>query len=170
MTKPPNITDVHVDAPPYNTSYDKARTAAGFTFQDARYHIWFNVGTRTSESALYKNPLVKCGEPGFYEPRKLDADKPGNKRLLDEMWRQIEAGDLVAKAIARAQEKEAARRAEAAAEARLDRIKEAGPTLLNTLQIVRAFLTAEGHKIEPPPHSIVRAIDDAIAEAERAAS
>lgn len=133
MTSKPIITGVHVDS----LMWGETRAAAGFEFNGARYHIWFNLKTMKSDGTLYKNSIAKHDEPGYYHARKLDPTKPNNKAMLAEMWRQIKEGHLVARALAASQAMENARIAEAADALRVHLIKEAGPKLLEALKLAR---------------------------------
>jgi hypothetical protein len=65
-----DIHDVHV----HGSSF-ASKVAVEWRGPDARYHFWLDASTMQPEETIYKNPipLVKRGQPGFFDTRKLDA-------------------------------------------------------------------------------------------------
>jgi hypothetical protein len=114
-------------------------------FEGARYHIWLDGETLAIKSnninkppTLYKNALVKRNEPGFFECRRLDATNATNKPLVDAML-DVFHGGLKEQAELHAHQIEQNRLAVAADEARISRIKEAGPQLFEALREICEF-------------------------------
>lgn len=89
------ITNVHVDC----VNHDRTRAAAGFNCGEFRYHIWFNpkIGKGSAGDTLHKNPI---DENSKIRHQSLNPKAAANAAMLAEMWRQIDEGRLIAKAVA----------------------------------------------------------------------
>lgn len=135
-------TNVHVDN---YTSFNK-RASVGWNFDGARYHVWIDVETLAIDGkfssagpgTLYKNPPleVERGEPGHYDARLLDATATKNAALIARVFEIVKRDGLVAKAIAKQNAADQRKRDGYAAAAKVARIKEAGPELLEALRYV----------------------------------
>jgi hypothetical protein len=131
------IENVHVTTQSYSQSYCLSWDAKG-----ARYHVWLNRETRgLQDNTLFKNPPlgVEHRGPGYFPTRRLDASKQSGTEMIALAWEAATTLDLFAlaeKTCKIEQEQELARASE---NARVQRIRQAGPLLLVALQ---ACLTA----------------------------
>lgn len=119
---------------------DSKKAAASWELDGARYHVWFDlktkeiaadfrIGRNASEGTVYKNPLMEDrNHPDFFNTRKLDVS--AHVGIIGQVFKEIEAKGLIAKALAAEEEKERQRQAESKEYRRQEKIKEAAPKLL----------------------------------------
>ena len=77
---------------------------------DCRYHInLLNVSDRTANNGkVYKNSKAKYRTPGYFDTRTLDATKPGNAKMIADVFVIVDRDQLMVKAIAEHAAKQAA--------------------------------------------------------------
>lgn len=103
-----NITDVYYDV----EGYDGQTHCIGWKTADARWHVWLSGSAMSDNVTLFKNPLVKSGQPGYFDTRRLDATNKGNAAMIAAAKAIIERDGLKAKAQAAYEAKQAAEKAE----------------------------------------------------------
>lgn len=168
--KAPNITNAHVDPP----SFGSDRMGAGFDYRGARFHVWIvpdergrpQFDSRDGKRVLYKNPPagVKRDSLDNFPTRRLDATSAPNVRLINELFRQVVEGDMIAKARAAADVIENKRLAEAHAEWAVQCKHDAGPQLYAVLLRIRATFVAGDIAALIP--DTMKEIEEALAAAE----
>ena len=135
------LLNISVDVTP-SYPYDK-RASASWEEDGARFHVWFDVGTKeilreygTNKKIIYKNPphCIAHNSTGDFKTRYLDGDKTRNADTLRHVFAVIERDGLIAKGIAIAEEKERQRQAQSAEAERQERIRDAAPKLVEALR------------------------------------
>jgi hypothetical protein len=148
-----NIKNVTVDG----LNDQRTRAAAGWQDGEARYHFWFDLKTRSLEGlhftdgkpTIYKNSLVtESREPGYFNTRYIDATKKKNVAIIAAVWDEINAKELVGKAIIAQDAADLARKRESDAVALEHRKHEAGPRMHALLSAMHEFLK-NGTPIHP---------------------
>lgn len=156
------ITNVRIDKE--HMGYCLAWHADGF-----RWHVWLDDDLQITRSTskrpptLYKNSMAKHREPGYFEPRRMDATNAANKPMVDSALAYMREHDLVAKTEQAAQRKEDKRLAEAAAEARENRKHAAGPVLFDALSAIMPLIADWEH--DPTKNWAHRQAADALDQA-----
>lgn len=131
------ITDIQV------TDFSSDGTEARFMWKtpEARYHFFADVRTRKIEGAMhrrdiavvYKNPHAGYKEPGYFRTRYLDASSQVNAAMIAQVWKEIDAGDLITKGRARFDEQQL----EAEKERKREAIDEAAAELRRMVQFLK---------------------------------
>ena len=136
-----NITGIHVDG----LNDQRTRAAAGWQDGEARYHFWFDLKTRTIEGlhftdgkpTIYKNSLVtESREPGYFNTRYIDATKKKNVAIIAAVWDEINAKELIGKAIIEQDAVDLKRKQEIDAHALQCRKQDAGERLFDALSAI----------------------------------
>lgn len=103
------VTDVTYDV----DGYDGNTHSISWKTADARYHVWLSGSYISDNTVLYKNSFVlKRGEPGYFDTRRLDATKAGNAAMIAAVKAIVERDGLKAKAEAAFAAKQAAEQQE----------------------------------------------------------
>jgi hypothetical protein len=138
-----NPTNIQAD----NYSPHGDRVSVGWVIDGLRYHVWMNVKTKQIDSdrhfdggTIYKNPPldVERNTPGHFNTRYLAAKK--NAATLAYVLAVVERDGLIQQAIDEYNAEEAKKLAEYAAAAKIERIKEAGPELLEALRKIAGLM------------------------------
>lgn len=106
----------------------------------ARYHVWLKrEDLSLTEGTLFKNPLVKRGEPGYFNTRQLDVDAPKNRAMIQIAFEWAKQQKLIEAADQRlADEAERERLAREAA-IRRNRARDAAPAMLEVLKAMANY-------------------------------
>jgi hypothetical protein len=136
--KPALVTNLHCDN--WQAYHGYPKFSIGFTYQGARYHIWFRDGR--DEEVMYKNPPLGATGADHFQPRKLELSKSFGLAVLAWLEPQMARLEAEGKALHEAEIAKAhAKQLEANKEAR---VRDAAPTMFAVLKDVAALLPCSG--------------------------
>lgn len=130
-------------------------------FEGARYHIWLDRKSRELSNTLYKNPPLSIakGEPGYYSARKLTPDSQFGAALIVAMLRIANEEKMFERAEEKVIEEREQEITKNRAAIALEKIREAGPKLL---EILERIMESESLSDSLLPKPLMQEIEETI--------